>query len=108
LGKPVIRATKSFFRVTFNGPGDNILDLTPDVPEEDSVDLSHLNERQLEALKLVVNEGKTLTNESYRRRFNVPRRTAARDLVRLAETGLIIRKGVGKGTYYTASQTNGT
>jgi len=44
-----------FFAVTFYGPGDRILDL---IPEEGVTDLRALglNERQIEALRLMVNE----------------------------------------------------
>jgi ATP-dependent DNA helicase RecG len=101
LKEPDFEEIGGGFEVRFYAPED-ILSL---IPEPTKVDLRELglNKRQIEALELLVNEGKTLTNEIYRQRFNVPRRTAARDLARLVETGLITKKGVGKSTHYIAS-----
>jgi len=73
-----------FFAVTFYGPGDRILDL---IPEEGVTDLRALglNERQIEALRLMVNEGKGLGNADHRRLFNVSKNTASRDLQSFSE-----------------------
>jgi len=100
LKKPVIRATKSFFRVIFNGPGDDILDLAPDIPGEDTVDLSHLNERQLEMIGLIVNDGKEVTTREYSRKFGISRYSAIRDLNGIVETGLVKKYGAGRGVRY--------
>jgi len=100
LKEPDFEEIGGGFLVKFYAPKD-ILSL---IPESTKVDLKEvgLNERQIEALRLMVNKGKILTNESYRQHFNVPRRTAARDLTGLVETGFIIRKGIGKGSHYKA------
>jgi ATP-dependent DNA helicase RecG len=100
LEKPIIRATKSFFRTIFNGPGDNILELTPDVPEEDTIDLSHLNERQLDIIELIVNKGKDVTTREYSKRFGISRYSAIRDLNGVVETGLVRKEGAGRGVKY--------
>jgi predicted HTH transcriptional regulator len=100
LEKPIIRATKSFFRTIFNGPGDNILELTPDVPEEDTIDLSHLNERQLDIIELIVNKGKDITTREYSKRFGISRYSAIRDLNGVVETGLVRKEGAGRGVKY--------
>jgi predicted HTH transcriptional regulator len=81
--------------------GDRILDL---IPEESVTDLRTLglNERQIEALRLMVNEGKELSNADYRQLFNVSQRTATRDLTGLVQTGWVHKVGVKRGTRYTA------
>jgi len=72
--------------------------------EEGVTDLQELglNERQVEALRLMVNEGRELTNSLYQKLFGVSRRTAIRDLARLVETGWVRQTGTGKGTRYIA------
>ena len=94
LAEPVFEELGSFFAVTFYGPGEKILDL---IPEEGVVDLRvlGLNERQIEALRLMVNEGRELSNKEYRETFGISRPTAARDLSKLVETGWV--QGIGKG-----------
>jgi len=56
LPEPVFEEIGHTFRVTLHGPGDRILDL---IPEEGVTDLRALglNERQIEALRTMVNEG---------------------------------------------------
>jgi len=101
LKKPHLEDLNGFFAVTFYGPGDHILDL---IPEEGVTDLRGLglNKRQIEALRLMVNEGKDLNNADYRRLFNVSRNTATRDLRALVETGWVRVKRAGRGTRYRA------
>jgi len=101
LPEPVFQEVGQTFKVTFQGPGERILDL---IPEEGVTDLRALglNERQIEALRLMVNEGKELTNSLYQTLFQVPRRTAARDLAGLVATGWVQQSGTRKGTRYTA------
>jgi ribosomal protein S30 len=79
LAEPVFEELGSFFAVTFYGPGERILYL---IPEEGVVDLRELglNERQIEALRLMANERRELSNKEYRELFSVSRPTAARDL----------------------------
>jgi uncharacterized protein YijF (DUF1287 family) len=68
----------SYFVVTFFQPGDPMLDM---IPEEGVIDLRalRLNDRQSEALRLMVNEDKELSNAEYRRLFNVSQHTATLD-----------------------------
>jgi len=101
LAEPHLEDLSDFFAVTFYGPGDRILDL---IPEEGVTDLRALglNERQIEALRLMVNEGKELGNADYRQLFNVSQRTATRDLTGLVQTGWVHQIGVKRGTRYTA------
>ncbi|MGA9347185.1 MAG: helix-turn-helix domain-containing protein [Anaerolineae bacterium] len=101
LPEPRFEAGPGWFRVTFPGPGEHILDL---IPEEGVTDLRALglNERQIEALALMVNEGKELTNSLYQTLFHVSRRTALRDLTGLVATGWVQQCGTRKGTIYVA------
>jgi len=102
LAEPVLEDLGSFFAVTFYGPEERILDL---IPEEGVVDLRELglNERQIEALRLMVNEGQEMTNAMYQELFEVSRRTATRDLRALLKTRWVRQKGTGKGTRYVAN-----
>ncbi|MCG2769796.1 MAG: helix-turn-helix domain-containing protein [Anaerolineae bacterium] len=101
LGEPVFEERGSFFKVIFCGPGDCILDL---VPRAGVVDLRELglNERQIEALRLMANEGREMTNALYRETFGVSRNTASRDLARLVDTGWVRRLGTRRGSRYVA------
>ncbi|OGO40310.1 MAG: hypothetical protein A2Z04_04745 [Chloroflexi bacterium RBG_16_57_9] len=79
--------------------------LTTAIPEEGVTDLRALglNERQIEALRLMVNEGVRLTSGEYQNRFRVARNTASRDLAGLAKTCWVLKEGTGKGTRYRAA-----
>lgn len=94
LVEPVFEERGSFFKVTFYGPSEHILDL---IPRAGVVDLRELglNERQIETLRLMVNEGRELSNRDYREMFNVSNATAYTDLSQLVDLGYV--KGVGKG-----------
>ena len=102
LSEPCFEARPAWFRVTFPGPGERILDL---IPEEGVTDLRALglNERQIEALALMVNEGLEFTNQRYREQFGVTSKTSARDLGRLVEAGQARRLGRGRGVRYAAT-----
>ena len=100
LKKPVIRPTKNFFRIIFNGPGNNILNLTPDVPEEDTIDLSRLNKRQLEVIELIVNRSRRVATREYSKRFGISRYSAIRDLNGIVDTGLVKKEGAGRSVQY--------
>jgi ATP-dependent DNA helicase RecG len=99
LGEPAFEERGSFFKTTFHGPGDRILDLIPRAGVTDLRTLG-LNERQIEALRLMVNEGQELSNREYRQAFGVATRTAARDLRQLVETGMVRQIGRGRNIKY--------
>jgi ATP-dependent DNA helicase RecG len=101
LAEPTFRDLGTFFLVTFTGPGEGILDL---LPQEGLTDLRALglNERQIDALRWMVNDGREMTNRDYQHRFGVSRNTASNDLADLVTHRLIRRFGVGKGTRYQA------
>ena len=102
LPEPRFEAGPGWFRVAFRGPGEHILDL---IPEEGITDLRALglNERQIEALRLMVNEGRMFTNREYCRQFDITTPTATRDLSKLVAVGQAIRVGQGRSTRYIAA-----
>lgn len=105
IREPEFRIEGDFFVVRFYGPGDKILDLAPDIPERRVVaDLKQLklNNRQINALKMMVDDGQVLTNSIYQEEFGVSRQTASRDLKDLLDKGQIYSTGKGKGTEYKA------
>jgi len=74
------------------------------IDEEGVTDLRELglNERQIEALRLMVNADEEMTNRRCREMFDITYRTAVRDLNDLVEKGQARRVGQGRGTRYIA------
>lgn len=105
LEEPQFEEEGDFFVVRFYGPGDNILDLVSSIPDEQMTDLKGLglNDRQIKALEMMVNENMTFTNSLYQKTFNLERRTASRDLKKLLDLKQIRRIGSGRATKYKAS-----
>jgi len=105
LEEPEYEEEGDFFVVRFYGPGDNILDLVSSIPDEQMTDLKELglNDRQIKALEMMVNENMTFTNSLYQKTFNLERRTASRDLKKLLDLKQIRRIGSGRATKYKAS-----
>ena len=103
LPYPDFDVRAGFFRVTFSGPGERLLDL---VREEHVLDLREvgLNNRQIEALGLMVNEGEQLTRRDYAQRYSVGLRTASYDLNALVQRGLVFREGRGRSVRYRAAE----
>lgn len=104
LKEPEFMLEGDFFVVKFYGPGDKILDLVSDIPDERMTDLKEigLNERQIKALELMVNDGKVFTNKIYQETFNVSRNTASRDLNGLIEKRQVTVKGKARARTYRA------
>jgi len=101
LPEPVFQEVGQTFRVTFTGPGEHILDLIPEAGVTDLRALG-LNERQVQALALMVNEGKELSNRQYCDLFGVTYTTAFRDLSELVKTGQARKIGSGRASRYGA------
>lgn len=104
LKPPVLIQPGDFFRIIFYGPGDKILDLVSDIPENRQTDLKELglNERQIEALRLMVNERRKFTNRKFRQLFKVTNKTAATDLNMLVKIGMVQLSGKGRSVEYSA------
>lgn len=86
--------------VRFPAP-ENILDLIPDKRRLNLKELG-LNERQIKALRVMVNEKKAMTNAIYREMFKTSDRSALRDLKDLVQKGLARRKGKRRASEYEA------
>ena len=99
LYDPEFTEEGDFFVVKFFGPGNKILDLVPSIPEERQTDLKKLglNERQIEALRLMVNEKITFSNQMYRNQFKVSNQTFVRDMKLMTEIGQV--RAIGKGRF---------
>ncbi|MBU0571672.1 MAG: DUF4062 domain-containing protein [Candidatus Omnitrophica bacterium] len=69
--------------------------LPRDIFTEVALQQSDLNERQLQAVKMVKEKGH-ITNKEYREMLNLPRRTAIRDLTELCEKG-VFKKAQASG-----------
>lgn len=104
LKPPILSQPGNFFKVTFYGPGDKILDLVPSIPKERQVDLKELglNDRQIEVLKLMVNKKQNITVQKYVDMFNISDKTAKRDIKKLVEVEMIEKVGFKKGAYFKA------
>ncbi len=100
LKEPDFEESGGSFAVRFPAP-ENILDL---VPEKRGLNLKELalNERQIEALRVMVNDEKTMTNAIYREMFKTSDRSASRDLKDLVQKGLVRRKGKRRAAEYEA------
>lgn len=104
LPDPELSEEGDYFVVKFYGPGDKILDLVPSIPEERQTDLKKLglNERQIEALRLMVNDKQAMEIVVYCKHFHVNEKTARRDFKQLIETGLVQKIGSTKGAFFKA------
>jgi predicted HTH transcriptional regulator len=104
LSDPEFSEEGDFFVVKFFGPGDKILDLVPSIPEYRQTDLKELglNERQIEALRLMVNEKAVFSNKTYRDQFKVSNQTFVRDMKLMVELDQIRNIGKGRSLKYLA------
>lgn len=100
LKEPDFEEIAGGFLVKFYVPED-VLSL---VPEPTKVDLRELglNERQIEVLRLMINEGKAFTNKTYRELFKVSNQTCVRDMRLLKKLGFVMIEGRGKSVRYKA------
>lgn len=104
LSEPEFLEEGNFFVVKFYGPGDKILDLVPSIPKERQMDLRELGlkNRQIEALRMMVNESTIFTNRKYRQLFKVGNKTASADLNNLVKKEMIQIRGKGRSIQYFA------
>ena len=100
LKEPDFEEIGGGFEVRFYAP-ENILSL---IPEPTKVDLRKLglNQRQIDALRMMVNEGRKFTAEVYAKTFEVSKKTAIRDFKKLRESNFVTKIGVKKGAFYVA------
>lgn len=105
LSEPKFYEKGDAFVVQFYGPGENILDLVSNIPEDRKIDLKELGleKRQIEALIMMVNEEVVFTNTLYREIFGVSKSTAVRDLNALVNSKQVVKIGKVRGTKYKAT-----
>jgi ATP-dependent DNA helicase RecG len=104
LPPPRFQKQGPIFKVTFLGPGDRLPELAADPTERVDLRSLGLNERQIDALGILRNENRTISNSEYRRRYGVSDRTALRDMSAMMELGLIRRIGNGPQSFYVARE----
>lgn len=109
LDEPVYDLVQGYFRVTFNGPGENLERLKP--PTGIGSFLSpaveeQLNKRQKAVLQEVLKSG-SVTSGWVVQSERVTYDTANRDLRGLAELNILERQGKGRATKYVLSEIKG-
>lgn len=87
LPAPEYRELGRSFQVVLHGPKESTL---------------ALNDRQRATLRLL-QEGGTMTTREHRDRYGISQVTASRDLGGLVETGLVVRRGQSRNTYYESA-----
>ena len=102
LQPPRFEKQGPIFKVTFYGPGERILELFDDPTERVDLRSLGLNARQIEAMRILRNQAKAISNAEYRQMFGISDRTALRDLNRMIDLGLVRRVGRGPQSIYVA------
>jgi len=100
LEDPIFKEASGSFVVKFFAPKD-ILSLIPEQGKQNLKELG-LNDRQIEMLRVMINEGKKLTIQDATAIFQVSRKTIIRDMKQLSDLKLIEKYGVKKGAYFIA------
>ena len=100
LKEPDFEEIGGGFEVIFYAP-EEILKL---IPEKGKINLQELglNDRQIEALRLMLNEDYIFTNKKYREHFKIGDATAKRDLIKLVKLGFVEHIGIGRAIKYKA------
>ena len=90
------------FKVTFWGR-NGLKELPKELTQDDNViDLRELElkNRQIEALKLIINENKVINGDYYSKKYHVSKSTASRDLNDMANKKLITKKRSKKEVFF--------
>lgn len=103
LKKPQYEMSTVYFKVTFRGPKDKILELIKPSNVTDLRELG-LNERQIKTLNLLQKQ-KFIASMEYAQTFKVNDRTARRDLRKLVEIGYIKTTGKSTALKYSLHET---
>lgn len=103
LKEPVFEEVGEFFKVILWARSEE--DINPDLYRSnvESLDKLGLNERQIKAYTLMVNEKKTFTIKNYLERFKISKPTALKDLNAMVELGLAIKSKKGRSNVYSAA-----
>ena len=94
----------NYFKVVLTGPNGKLIVKDKHLQKErDDLSKYNLNERQLEAIKLMFNENVKFTHKSYSQQFNVSLTTSKRDLQSLVEKELINKYDVNNVKTYSSN-----
>lgn len=98
LKEPKFEEMGEFFKVILWARDENTIDPELYKNNRNPLDKLGLNERQIKAFALMVNENKTFTINNYLNCFEISRVTASKDLNKLESLNLINK--VKKGRFY--------
>ncbi|MFH1391196.1 MAG: ATP-binding protein [Candidatus Diapherotrites archaeon] len=98
LKKPVFTITHAYFKVTFFGPRNRILDLVKPTGEINLQEIG-LNERQIKILNFLQKQGSVLRKQ-LEDHFGITKKTTTRDLNQLIDKGLVKKEGKAKNVRY--------
>ncbi len=103
LKEPEFEEVGEFFKVILWARSDE--DVNPDLYKSnvESLDKLGLNERQIKAYTLMINEKKTFTIKNYLECFKISKPTALKDLNMMVELGLAIKSKRGRLNGYSAT-----
>jgi len=98
LKKPVYNVNNSFFKVTFLGPKEKIMELVKPSNETD-LHKEGLNERQVKILNYLQAKHE-VSSAQYQELTGATERTAQRDIKLLLKKGFVTKNRTGKNTHY--------
>ena len=97
LSEPILEAEKQFFKVTFQGPKEDILKLVK--PQRTDLRKQGLNDRQIKALAYIFDRG-MISHKEYCKLFDVSNFTAFKELEELVVKGFVKQHGKGVDSRY--------
>lgn len=97
LSDPILEVEKQFFKVTFQGPKEDILKLVK--PKRTDLRKEGLNDRQIKALAYIFDKG-MISHKEYCKLFDVNNFTAFKELKELVDKGLVEQHGKGVDSRY--------
>lgn len=100
LKEPKFEEMGEFFKVTLWARDENTIDPELYKNNRNPLDKLGLNERQIKAFALMVNENKTFTINNYLNCFEISRVTASKDLNKLESLNLINKVKKGRSYIY--------
>lgn len=103
LKEPDFEEVGEFFKVILWARSEE--DINPDLYKTNikALDKLGLNERQIKAYTLMVNEKKTFTIKNYLECFKISKPTALKDLNMMVELDLVVKSKKGRSNVYSAT-----
>jgi len=97
LSAPILEVEKQFFKVTFQGPKEDIFKLVK--PKRTDLRQQGLNDRQIKALAYIFDQ-EMISHKEYCELFDVTNFTAFKELKELVDKGFVKQHGKGLDSYY--------